>query len=300
MTLKTLAALTVTSAAIFAQAPAPTPSQAPLAFEVASIRPSDPIIPNANTRISAGVTINANQFKATYLAFRDYFMMAFDAKPKQVQGPEWITSERFDIQATLPPREGGSFTEKELGVMMKSLLEERFALKVHKETKEFPVYALVQMKDGIKAAVSPLDPEVPNSGVAVGGTGTAQGTVIGFGRGASLSVGGNRIEAKKLTMASIADTLVRFVDRPVIDETGLKETYDISLELAPEDFQALMIRSGIEAGIAMPPQAIALMEKASGDSLHEALAKVGLKLESKKAPLEVVVIDAVNRTPTEN
>lgn len=228
-------------------------------------------------------------------------MMAYQAKPKQVAGPDWIASERFDIQATLPPKpEGVTFGEKELGDMMKSLLEERFALKVHKETKELPVYALVQMDGGIRVPVSPLDAEVPNAGVAVGGTGSAQGTVISLGRGASLSVGGNRIEAKKMTMTAIADTLVRFLDRPVVDQTGLTETYDVAIEMTPEDFQALMIRSGIDAGYPMPPQAMALLEKASGDSLHEALAKVGLKLESKKAPLEVFVIDSVNRTPTEN
>jgi uncharacterized protein (TIGR03435 family) len=113
-------------------------------------------------------------------------------------------------------------------------------------------------------------------------------------------VAGTKIEARKLSMASIADTLVRFVDRPVVDQTGLTATYDLTLELAPEDFQAMMIRAGIEAGINMPPQAMKLLETASGDSLHEALAKAGLKLEAKKAPLDVVVIESVNRTPSEN
>jgi uncharacterized protein (TIGR03435 family) len=131
-------------------------AQAPLAFEVASIRPSDPIIPNANTQISAGVTIDHNQFRANYLAFRDYLMMAYDSKPRQVEGPDWIKSERFDILATMPSRDT-AFTEKELGVMMKALLEDRFQLKIRREKKDLPVYALVQMKDGIKAVESALD-----------------------------------------------------------------------------------------------------------------------------------------------
>ncbi len=70
--------------------------------------------------------------------------------------------------------------------------------------------------------------------------------------------------------------------------------------MTQEDFQALMIRSAVAAGVTLPPQALKLMETASGDSLHEALAKVGLKLEAKKAPMDMIYIDSLNRTPSEN
>lgn len=155
------------------------------------------------------------------------------------------------------------------------------------------------MKTGIKAIEDPLDP-VDARGVTVGGTGSAAGTVISLGRGSSLSVGGNRIEGRKFGMQVLADTLARFVEKPVVDQTGLTATYDLALELTPEDFQALMIRSAVAAGVTLPPQAMKLLDVASGDSLHEALAKVGLRLESKKVPLDVLIVDSINHTPTEN
>ncbi len=101
-------------------------------------------------------------------------------------------------------------------------------------------------------------------------------------------------------MQVLADTLARFVEKPVVDQTGLTATYDLALELTPEDFQALMIRSAVAAGVTLPPQAMKLLDVASGDSLHEALAKVGLRLESKKVPLDVLIVDSINHTPTEN
>jgi uncharacterized protein (TIGR03435 family) len=183
--------------------------------------------------------------------------------------------------------------------MVRALLEERLHLKTHVEKKEFPVYALVQTGGGIKAKESPLE-AVDAAGVTVGSNTTAQGTTVNMGRGVSLAVGGNRIEARKYGMLALADTLARFVDRPVVDETGLKSTYDFTLEMTPEDFRALTIRAALAAGVTLPPQALQLMEAASGDSLHSELAKIGLKLENKKVPLDVLVIDSVNKVPDEN
>src|SRR4051812_10691630 len=102
-------------------------------------------------------------------------------------------------------------------------------------------------------------------------------------------------------MGALADTLTRFMDRPVIDQTDLKDiAYDISLELNQEDFMAMMVRSGVAAGVTLPPQALKMLENTSVDSLHSQLAKHGLKLEAKKAPLDVIVIDSADKTPTEN
>jgi uncharacterized protein (TIGR03435 family) len=125
--------------------------------------------------------------------------------------------------------------------------------------------------------------------------------VIKLPRGATLAVGSNKIEAKKFTMVAFADTLARFVDRPVVDQTGLgsESAYDLSMELTQEDFMAIMVRGAIAAGVTLPPQALKAME-ASGDSLHTALAKLGLKLEPKKAPLNVVIVEASDKAPSEN
>jgi uncharacterized protein (TIGR03435 family) len=98
----------------------------------------------------------------------------------------------------------------------------------------------------------------------------------------------------------LAPTLSAFMDRPVVDMTDLKGKYDFVLELSPEDFRAMGIRSAMAAGIALPPQAIQMAEAASGDSLSSALDKLALKLESRKAPLEVIVIDHAEKTPSDN
>lgn len=272
-------------------------AQAPVQFDVATIKPVEAIIAGAGQRVNVGVHVDGSQFNASAMTVRELLAVANKIRMYQVDGPDWMTSDRFDMNAKIP--EGIKLDNDNLMKMLDGLLVERFAIKSHRIQKEFPVYALVQMKDGIKAKEAPLDP-VDARGVTVGGTGSAAGTVISLGRGSSLSVGGNRIEGKKFGMQALADTLARFVEKPVVDQTGLTATYDLALELSPEDFQALMIRSAVAAGVTLPPQALKLLDVASGDSLHEALAKVGLKLESKKVPLDVLVVDSINHTPTEN
>ena len=91
------------------------------------------------------------------------------------------------------------------------------------------------------------------------------------------------------------------MDRPVVDQTGLAAdaAYDLTLELTHEDFLATRVRSAIAGGMIPPPQAMKLLE-ASGDSLDLALARVGLKLEAKKAPMEVLVVDSSEKAPAEN
>lgn len=270
---------------------------APLQFEVATIKPAEAIIAGTGQRINIGVHVDGQRFLASALSLKEYLATANNMRLYQIDGPEWMTSARFDLSAKIP--EGVQLENGNLLTMLRALLDERFQVKSHRSQKEFPVYALVQLKTGIKAVESPLDPP-DERGLTVGGSGGATGTVISLGRGSTLSVGGNRIEGKKYGMLALADTLARFVDRPVVDQTGLTATYDITLDLSTEDFQALMVRSAVTAGVTLPPQAMKILETASGDSLHEALAKVGLKLEAKKLPLDVVVVDSVNKTPSEN
>jgi uncharacterized protein (TIGR03435 family) len=94
--------------------------------------------------------------------------------------------------------------------------------------------------------------------------------------------------------------LTRFVDRAVLDQTGVTGEYDVVVNIAPEDFMPLMIRSGVNAGVALPPQALRLLDGANTDPLSGPLRDVGLTLESRKAPLEVIVVDAISKAPTEN
>ena len=101
-------------------------------------------------------------------------------------------------------------------------------------------------------------------------------------------------------MPAFADTLARFVDRPVVDMTELKGSYDFALEFTPEDFRAMMVRAAITAGVALPPEAMRALEGVSGNSLFAGIQSLGLKLEGRKAPLEVLVIDHAEKVPTDN
>jgi uncharacterized protein (TIGR03435 family) len=101
-------------------------------------------------------------------------------------------------------------------------------------------------------------------------------------------------------MAIIADALARFADRPVVDMTDLKENYDLTMEFSPEDFRAMMMRAAIAQGTVLPPEALKLVDASSGDTLFNAVEKLGLKLEPRKAEIEMLVIDQALKTPTEN
>ena len=101
-------------------------------------------------------------------------------------------------------------------------------------------------------------------------------------------------------MAIISSALARFADRPVVDMTDLKGNYDFTMESSPEDFRAMMIRAAIARGTVLPPEALKLVEASSGDTLFNAVEKLGLTLEPRKAPIEMLVIDQALKTPTEN
>ncbi len=101
-------------------------------------------------------------------------------------------------------------------------------------------------------------------------------------------------------MDEFADSLGRFADRPVVNMTEAQGKYDFTVEMAPEDYRAILIRSAVNAGVTLPPEALRLLEGFSGESTFLALQTVGLKLESRKSPLDFLVIDSVAKTPTEN
>jgi uncharacterized protein (TIGR03435 family) len=261
-------------------------------FEVASIKPSA-TVPLAE-KVHVGVQIDGAQVHCTYLSLKDYIRIAYQVKEYQITGPEWLASQRFDIHAKLPEGGRGQFRD-----MLQNLLTDRFAVKMHRDSKEFPVFGVVVGKGGLKMKESPLDPET-QAGFSVAAEGSARGTTVNFGRGAYFSLADNKFEARKLTMAQLADSLGRFVERPVVDMTELKGTYDLTLEFTPEEYRVLLIRTALSAGVNLPPEVMRLLEGASDESLFKGLQAMGLKLESRKAPLEVLVIDSASKTPTEN
>jgi uncharacterized protein (TIGR03435 family) len=248
-----------------------------------------------------GVQIDAAQVHCEYLSLKDYIRFAYNVKDYQiVGGPDWLGSQRYDIAAKIPagaPRD-------QIREMMQSLLSSRFGLQLHRGSKEFPVYALTVAKTGLKlketAPDAESDGESGKPAVNVTATGGRGGTSVNLGNGSYFTFADNKFEARKLTMTSLAETLARFMDRPVVDQTELKGNYDLKLELAPEDYRAMLIRSALVAGVQLPPEALRALDGVSDASLFAGLQAVGLKLEARKAPLEVLIIDHALQTPTEN
>lgn len=263
-------------------------------FEVASIKASGPGA--ADYSVSLGVHIDGAQVSCNYYALVDYVRLAYDLKNYQVIAPEWMASSRFDVKARIPEGKASQVRE-----MFQSLLEERFHLKAHREQREFPVYALVADKSGTRLKESPADEgSEPAKGANVTAEGGPQGVNVSLGNGSFFSFADNKVEGKKLTMAYFAQMMSRFNDRPVVDMTGLTGKYDFEMKLSDEDYNAMRIRSAISAGIQLPPQAMKLLEYASGDSIANGLKALGLKMEPRKTPLTVLVVDSADKTPTGN
>ena len=264
-------------------------------FEVASIKPANDQI----LQVGVGLHIDGAQVSLTALSIKDIVAMSYRVRPNQITGPDWIANQRFNIAAKIP--DGGS--QNQVREMLQTLLADRFQMKMHEEMREFPVYALGIVKGGLKITALPEDPESDyrNNGpinIAAGGTG--EGAVMNLGKGTSLTLGASSFEAKKLDMPMLADLLSRFTDKPVVDMTDLKGLYDFTLELTPEDRTAMLIRAAVTQGVVLPPQALRALDFGSTDSLTRSFQKLGFTFESRRAPLKFLVIDSIQKTPTEN
>lgn len=225
--------------------------------------------------------------------------MAYNLKNYQISAPDWMASERWDITAKLPD---GSDT-KQIPLMLQALLRDRFQIEMHRESRELPVYGLIIGKGGLKLKESPAMPAAdaaPTEQSASVAATKPGSTVITYGNGSYFTISGNKFEAKKLSMEILSAALARFADRPVMDMTGLKGNYDFTMEFSPEDFRAMMIRAAIAQGTVVPPEALKLLDSSSGDTLFNAVERLGLVMEPRKAPIEILVIDRALKTPTEN
>lgn len=215
------------------------------------------------------------QFRAVGLSLKDYPSTAYDIKALLISGPHWTETDRFDITATLPA--GG--TPKQVPEILQALLADRFQLKMHKDKKALPIYALVLGKGPLKVEESPPDPNAPKveaKGTFNNGTvAFVDGVSVNYRDGSRFYFGNNRIEAKKLNMTQFTT-------------------------LSPEDYQAMMLRSLLWLNQKLPPQAQQFLDSTWPSALGDALQQVGLKLEPSKAPLDVLVIDEALQTPTPN
>jgi uncharacterized protein (TIGR03435 family) len=186
---------------------------------------------------------------------------AYDTPPFQINGPAWLKDTRYDLIAK---SEGGG-DDPQLRLMLRKLLAERFGLRAHTEQKETQVYAITLAKGGPKFRES-----------------TDEGPPV-FDRGGPATLTAHRVTMKDLAI-QISDPL----KRPVIDETGLKGRYDIRI-----DTSGYMIDQANAEGGGPPPDLMSLLFK----GLQEQL---GLKLESKKENVDILVIDQAEKSPTEN
>jgi uncharacterized protein (TIGR03435 family) len=203
---------------------------------------------------------------------------------QMVGGPEWINTDRFDIQARGPQ----GAVESEAPRRLQSLLADRFALKVHKETRDRPIYALV-----LARATGSLGPRIRQSqGPPADGFAAAGGRCTPPGPPGPVSM-----RLCGVTMASLADIfLAMYTDRRVVDRTGLSGGFDVALYF---DNRQIAAGVGPAGGLPLSPQAA---EPAATDavSIFTALEEqLGLKLERQTGPAEVLVIDHVEQ-PTPN
>jgi uncharacterized protein (TIGR03435 family) len=268
-----------------------TASAQPLRFEVASVRPSEPVV----GQVRVGFNMDKQQVRITALPLGYYVRLAYEVKGSQVVGPPNL-QDRFDLSATLP--EG--VKQDKLAEMLQGLLTDRFQLKLHRENREMQVYVITQGKGPLKLKEVADTPPDPNEAVAAGGTGSSQGISLNLGNGSGFTFANNKWEGKKLTFKQVVDQLEQFVDRPVVDQTNLKGSYDFTLDIALDDFQMMGARASLNAGFALPPQLMQRLDTAQFSSLFDAFEKLGLKPEPKKLAQPVVVVDSVLKVPTEN
>jgi uncharacterized protein (TIGR03435 family) len=266
-----------------------------LKFEVASVRPSQP----TTDRVDIGLHMDGAQVRIVALPLRDYIVRAYRMKLYQVTGPEWLSSEKFDVNAKLP--EGS--TPDQIPEMLQALLAERFQLKLHHDQKELPVYALTVGKPPLKLQESAPDatagePRKGDANIAI--SGSEAGVSVDLGNGSSYTFSNGKFEVKKFTMDMLARQLERYVDRPIVDMTGIKGNYDLSVTVTQEDAQTMLIHAAVNAGVVLPPQVLRAGENGSIASLIDGLQQLGLKMEARKAPLDILVVDQASKTPTEN
>jgi uncharacterized protein (TIGR03435 family) len=307
-----------TSCAALAQTAENSPS-----FEVASVKPAAPITGNMIRVGMRGGPGSPDPGQITYsnVTVKNVLMNAYGVKGFQITGPGWLDSERYDIVAKVPR----GATKAEFMAMLQNLLAERFKLTLHREKKDLPMYALVVGKNGPKMKES-VDEPAPKEGDVPKGSGPADGPVVmgkmamgkdGFpvlppgaaGRGSTaiMMMNGNaRMTASGQPMAGLAEMLSGQLDLPVVDMTGLTAKYDFTLYFAPEALVGM--RLGAPPTPGPPPgeggggvPGASAPDAQSNPSLFAAIQEqLGLKLEQRKGPVDLLVIDHLEKAPIEN
>jgi uncharacterized protein (TIGR03435 family) len=295
-------AFAIAGASAFAQPQSPA---AAASFEVASVKPSDPnasgvlgSMPMMRPQGAGGVSISN-------MPLRLLVRMAYGLQDFQIAGgPSWQMTSKFDISAKAPE---GTKGPQDLPAMMKTLLADRFKLKAHTETRELPIYALVLARSDrtlgpdIKPSsseCSPADAQKRAEEFAKGGgaellqklaKGEAVPCMIMPAINPANPGGGFGLRGNGQAMSGLTQFLTQVTGRIVQDKTGLTGLYDFELKFDPQVLMAMLPQLGINVpsatGANLPPSdSPALL-----DAIQEQL---GLKLDSQRGPVEVLVIDS--------
>jgi uncharacterized protein (TIGR03435 family) len=278
---------------------------AKLAFEAASVRPSPP--PGPNARVFYGPprggpgTADPGQVTWTAASLLSILMAAYDVQAFQMTVPEWARTARYDIIAKVPP----GATKARVGEMWQNLLQDRFGVTLHHESKEFLVYELAVAKGGPKlketdlpANAEPFDfgasasKAGPNGALDINGT----GSVVTIFPGASGVTA--RLAARGFTMADLAARLGGWTTHPVLDKTGLAGRFDFVLEFTPDISRVSLPPGAQGAAPSNVPGADA--SEPGSDAASAVEHQLGLKMTIKKAALDVIVVDHAEQTPREN
>ena len=275
-------------AALHAQAPAPPP-----AFEAATIKPSDPTRPERFIRRQPG-----GRFSTTNMPVRELVRFAYQMQDFQLDNvPSWASTETYDIVAKAegdpPPSAPG--TVDSMTLMLRTLLAERFQLKVHDEKKELPVYALVRLRPdrlGPRLEPSTLDCQAmmnaSQAAARAGGPAPPPPPDASGRPSCGIRGGFGTLAGNGFPVAQLSNTLAQIVRRTVIDRTGLTGAWAFDLKFAPD------VNSLPPGGL--PPGAQLPTVDPDSPSIFTAVEEqLGLKLESTRAPVDVLVVDRLER-----
>jgi bla regulator protein blaR1 len=259
------------------------------AFDVTSVKPNN----EGSGRVFMLPAANGG-WQATNVTLGQLVRLAFQLQDNQlVGGPKWLFEDRFDVKGTgtAPGRDGPLFDK------LKAMLADRFKLVTHVETREQSIYQLVlARRDGkLGEKITPSTTDCTPTGPSGRGRGQAPPPVPGERPKCGFMIGPGRIMVGGQTMTSFATTLSRFAGGIVVDRTGLSGTYDVELSYAPDP--------GISpTGRDLPPQPGGPPPAVNSDapSIFSAVQEqLGLKLDSTKGPVDVLVIDSAEH-PTQD
>ncbi len=267
------------------------PAAPPLTFEAASVKPSPPVEPGAGIRVGmrgGPGTNDPGRIAVENFDLRNLISVAYGLNSYQLSAPNLPDAGRFNISATIP--EGT--TKEQFRLMFQNLLAERFKLAVHHEMKEIQVFELVVAKGGPKMTPSPKDPVRADTAPSPSGPqrptiGSDGYPVLGQGGNATAMMNGRaRMRLLNESMDKLAGMLSNQFGRPVENKTGIEGEYDVNLYWNTEG-------SGTRDA--------ATTELDAGPTLMQAIQdQLGLKVQQTKGQVEMLVVDHIEKTPTEN